>query len=184
LANGLGLKLDPSTLQLLSAEVAPLAEAATIEPCGPAPSIDRATLSADALTPNEQPRESSPWDDWDASICPVHIRDDSHLVVFGWDKGLVRKTSARELFKALHAEYPGGFTKGQLEKKQIATDFRGIMTRWREKDDDCRAAIQLPGVKNGGVYRFGKPDQSTIVETTQSESDPHNLASAGVPLGG
>jgi transcriptional regulator with XRE-family HTH domain len=99
----------------------------------------------------------SPWDTWDASICPVHVRDDHHLVVFGRDKGPVRKKSARELFGALAARYPGGFSLKELEGMQIATDFRGILSRWREKDDDCRAAIQLPRTKSGGLYRYGPP---------------------------
>jgi plasmid maintenance system antidote protein VapI len=128
-----------------------------------------ATATQQAATVSRaEPREPSPWDDWDATVCPVHVRDDGHLIVFGRDKGPT-SGSARKLFEAMEAKYPGGFTLNDFNKDQIVGDPRGILTRYREKDLDCLAAIQLPKVRKGGLYRFGRANESTIMESTQNE---------------
>jgi integrase len=100
------------------------------------------------------PGITSPWDAWDAAVCPVHVRDDGHLVVFRRDKGPL-SGSGRKLFKALEEKYPGGFTSNELRK--IVGDSRGIIERWREKDADCLEAIQL-AMRKGGLYRFGRSE--------------------------
>jgi hypothetical protein len=113
---------------------------------------------AKSSAPDEQPQKPDPWEDWDATQCPGHVREDGHLVVFGRDKGRIKTKSARALFEALEKKYPEGFDLPGLAKAQIVGDPRGILVRYREKDHDCLSAIQLPGVKKGGLYRFGRPE--------------------------
>jgi transcriptional regulator with XRE-family HTH domain len=122
-------------------------------------SIDQeATFSqASPSAPNDHPREPGPWDDWDASVCPVQVGPDGRLVVFGRDKGRLKSRKAIELISHLVGRYPGGFDLPGMRHRKLPVDSRGILNRLKAKDADCMAAFQFPMVKGGDLYRIGPP---------------------------
>jgi integrase len=104
----------------------------------------------------EQPGESSPWDDWDASVCPVHVREDGHMVVFGRVKRRLISKVKIDLVSALAERYPnGGFGLKGL-KDRFGRGGRQAFYSLKKIDADCRAAFQPAIVKNRDLYRIGR----------------------------
>ena len=103
----------------------------------------------------------SPWDDWDASKCPVHVRENGHLVVFERDKGPLKSENATQLASELTGLYipggRGGFDKGTLLTR-FGTGARGLFARLKGIDADCNAAFQPPGPNKVGPYGIWRPD--------------------------
>ncbi len=110
--------------------------------------------------PDDHPHEPSPWDDWDASTCPVHVREDGHLVVFGKDKGPLRSENATQLTFELARRYlpdrRGGLNKNTL-LLQFGTGARGLFARLKGIDADCEAAFQPPSPNKVGPYGIWRP---------------------------
>jgi transcriptional regulator with XRE-family HTH domain len=145
LAKPLGIDWEPSYAFSLSinAPVArpmepPSAEVPLVEPTRPRP-------------------EPSPWDDWDPSICPVHVREDGHLVVFGRVKKRLG-VGLSKLASELTARYPdGGFGLYGLVSG-FGKGARQSFYRLVKIDADCGAAFQ-PAIVKGSLYRIGRPKQ-------------------------
>ncbi len=136
LAKALDLDLKPASLEARPVEAPPVAPAE-----GPA-----------ARAP------ASPWDDWDVATCPVYVREDGHLVVFGMVKGRLRSRSRIAMVEELAGRYPGGGLDhpGLIRRfgAGAVAGFHGL----KETDADTRAAFQPPGREKLGLYRFGRPD--------------------------
>jgi len=97
----------------------------------------------------------SPWDGWDASVCPVRIEADGRLTVFGRDKQRPRSKEVIRMFSEIAGRYPGGFDLPGLTRR-FGQGARASFVRYKKIDADTEAAFQPPGSKNGGLYRFGR----------------------------
>jgi hypothetical protein len=99
-----------------------------------------------------------PWAGWNASICPVHVRNDRHLVVFGRDKVRLRSKNAIRLFSELAGRYPGGGFDLPGLRRRFGTGAITTFGRVKKIDSDTQAAFQSPGPNKLGLYRIGPPD--------------------------
>jgi transcriptional regulator with XRE-family HTH domain/ribosome-binding protein aMBF1 (putative translation factor) len=164
LANALGITLEPAELAMIQG----LPDALTSSAAGPisAPrgsatikgaSIDQeATITqADPPTPFDRPREPSPWDDWDASVCPVQVREDGHLVVFGRVKRRLVSPVRIRMVSRIAARYPFGL--GKIGLRDFGKGARQAFYELKRLDADCDAAFQ-PAVSKGGLFKFGRAD--------------------------
>lgn len=88
------------------------------------------------------PSRPSPWDDWDATICPVSIGDGGEVTIFTRPKkalATARDKTALAMFREFVAAYPGTFRVKYLEGKY--GDPRGIIRRYRQSDSDYSVVL-------------------------------------------